>query len=71
MTYPVENLIGPADACRLLGVGPQSLLRGVNDGIVPAYDIGGSIRFRPSELSHPALANLAERYRSKDEHFAA
>lgn len=71
MNHLVENLIGPDAACRLLDVGPQNLLRGINDGIVPAYDIGGSVRFRPSELRHPALSGLAEYYRSKDEHFAA
>ncbi len=71
MNHLVEDLIGPAAACRLLGVGPQSLLRGINDGIVPAYSIGGSVRFRPSELCHPSLSGLAEHNRSTDEHFAA
>ena len=71
MTQAVENLIGPAAACQLLGVDQQCLLRGINDGIVPAYSIGGSVRFRPSELRHPALSGLAEHYRSKDDHFAA
>ncbi len=71
MNHPVENLIGPAAACRLLGVELQNLLRGINDGLVPAYNIGGSVRFRPSELCHPALSGLAEHYRSEDEHFAA
>ena len=71
MTHSGENLIGPAAACQLLGVDQQGLLRGINDGMVPAYSIGGSVRFRPSELRHPALAGLAEHYRSKDQHFAA
>ncbi|WP_419848627.1 helix-turn-helix domain-containing protein [Candidatus Poriferisocius sp.] len=71
MAQAVENLIGPAVACQMLGVDQQSLLRGINDGIVPAYRIGDSVRFRPSELRHPALSGLAEHYRSKDEHFAA
>ena len=71
MNHPVENLIGPADACQLLGVDQKSLLRGINDGFVPAYDIGGAVRFRPSELRHPALTGLAQYYRSRDKHFAA
>ena len=71
MNHPVENLIGPAAACQMLGVEQHSLLRGINDGIVPAYCIGGAVRFRPSELRHPALSGLDEHYRAKDEHFAA
>ena len=71
MNHPVENLIGPAAACQMLGLDHHSLLRGINDGIVPAYDIGGDVRFRPSELRHPALTGLADYYRSRDEHFAA
>ncbi|MCY3636707.1 MAG: helix-turn-helix domain-containing protein [bacterium] len=71
MNHPVENLIGPTAACQILGVDLQSLLRGINDGIVPAYCIGGSVRFRPSELRHPALSGLAELYRQRSKHFAA
>ena len=55
----------------MLGVNQHSLLRGINDGFVPAYSIGGAVRFRPSELRHPALSGLDEHYRAKDEHFAA
>lgn len=71
MNHPVENLVGPAAACQMLGVDHQSLLRGINDGIVPAYSIDGSVRFRPSELRHPALSGLAELYRERTNHFAA
>ena len=71
MNHPVENLIGPDAACQMLGIDQNGLLRGINDGFVPAYRIGGAIRFRPSELRHPALTGLAEYYRSKDKHFAA
>ena len=71
MNHPVENLIGPAAACQMLGVNQQGLLQGINDGIVPAYSIGGSVRFRPSELRHPALSGLAEHYRERNNHFAA
>ena len=71
MNHPVENLIGPATACQMLGVDQRSLLRGINDGIVPAYSIGGSVRFKPSELRHPALSGLDEYYRSTAAHFAA
>ena len=71
MNKTVENLVGPAVACRLLGIDEDGLLRGINDGFVPAYRIGAAVRFRPSELRHPALAGLAEHYRSSDENFAA
>ena len=71
MNHPVENLIGLAAACQMLGIDQNGLLRGVNDGFVPAYRIGRAIRFRPSELRHPALTGLAEYYRAKDKHFAA
>ncbi len=71
MNHPEENLIDPASACQMLGVDQHSLLRGINDGLVPAYCIGGAVRFRPSELRHPALSGLDEHYRAKDEHFAA
>ena len=71
MNNLVDNLIGPAEACQMLGANKHSLLRGINDGIVPAYSIDGAVRFRPSELRHPALSGLDEYYRSKDEHFAA
>ena len=71
MIHHVENLIGPDAACQMLGVNQHSLLRGINDGIVPAYSIGGAVRFRPSELRHPALSGLDEHYRARDEHFAA
>ncbi len=71
MNHPVENLIGPAAACQMLGVDQQTLLRGINDGIVPAYRIAGAVRFRPSELCHPSLTGLAGRYRSEDGQFAA
>ncbi|MDE0115754.1 MAG: hypothetical protein OXT07_03950 [bacterium] len=71
MNYPGEALIGPASACLILGVDQENLLRGINDGFVPAYDICGHVRFRPSELRHPSLAGLAELYRSKDSQFAA
>ena len=71
MSHPVENLVGPAAACQMLGLDRHSLLRGINDGIVPAYNIGGAVRFRPSELRHPAFFGLAEHYRSRDKHFAA
>ena len=71
MNHPVENLIGPAAACQMLGIDHNGLLRGINDGFVPAYSIGGSVRFRPSELRHPALTGLAEYYRASDENFAA
>ncbi len=71
MNHPEENLIGPAAACQMLGVDQQSLLQGINDGIVPAYRIGRSVRFRPSELRHPALSGLAELYSERNSHFAA
>ena len=71
MTRNVENLVGPAVACQILGIDQTDLLRGINDGIVPAYRIGEAVRFRPSELRHPALTGLAEYYRTSDEHFAA
>ena len=71
MNNSVENLIDPDTACQMLGVERHSLLRGINDGIVPAYSIGGAVRFRPSELRHPALTGLDEHYRARDEHFAA
>lgn len=71
MNHTVENLVGPADACQMLGIDHHGLLRSINDGIVPAYRIGGAVRFRPSELRHPALSGLAEFYRSRRGHFAA
>ena len=71
MNQTVENLVGPAVACQMLGIDQVGLLRGINDGIVPAYHIGPTIRFRPSELRHPALTGLAEYYRNCDRHFAA
>ena len=49
---------------------PEQFAEGINDGIVPAYSIGGA-SIRPSELRHPALGGLDEHYRAKDEHFAA
>ena len=67
----MENLVGPADACQMLGIDHNGLLRSINDGMVPAYRIGGAVRFRPSELRHPALSGLAEFYRSRRGHFAA
>lgn len=71
MNHSVENLIGPADACQMLGITHDSLLRSINDGIVPAYRIGGVVRFRPSELRHPALTGLAELYSLGKDPFAA
>lgn len=71
MNHPAENLIGPAAACQMLSIDQHSLLRGINDGIVPAYRIGSDVRFRPSELRHPALSGLAEYYRKIDKEFAA
>ncbi|WP_419923637.1 helix-turn-helix domain-containing protein [Candidatus Poriferisocius sp.] len=71
MNYPAENLVGPAGACQILGIDLHGLLQGINDGIVPAYRIGEAVRFRPSELRHPALSGLAELYRSRQGHFAA
>ena len=71
MNHPVENLIGPAAACQMLGIDHHYLLRSINDGFVPAYQIGDAVRFRPSELSHPSLSGLAEYYRSRDKDFAA
>ncbi len=66
-----NNLIGPAAACKMLGLSSDLLLRSINDGIVPAYRIGGVVRFRPSELRHPSFCGLANYYRLKDQHFAA
>ncbi len=71
MTQTEENLIDPAAACQMLSIDQHSLLRGINDGIVPAYRIGDAVRFRPSELRHPALSGLAEYYRKIDKEFAA
>ncbi|MCY3911143.1 MAG: hypothetical protein OXF99_06485 [bacterium] len=71
MTQTVENLIDPAAACQMLSIDQHSLLRGINDGFVPAYLIGSAVRFRPSELRHPALSGLAEHYRKIDKEFAA
>ncbi|MCY4432321.1 MAG: helix-turn-helix domain-containing protein [bacterium] len=71
MNQTVEHLVDPAVACQMLGIDQADLLRGVNDGVVPAYRIGEAVRFRPSELRHPALTGLAEHYRHHDEHFAA
>ncbi|MDE0603670.1 MAG: helix-turn-helix domain-containing protein [bacterium] len=71
MTQTVEDLIGPAAACQMLSIDQSSLLRGINDGIVPAYRIGSAVRFRPSELRHPSLSGLAEYYRKIDKEFAA
>lgn len=71
MNHPVENLIDPTAASQMLGIDQHYLLRGINDGIVPAYRIGEAIRLRPSELRHPALGGLAEYYRSRDKHSAA
>ncbi len=71
MNHPVEDLIDPDAACRILGIDHRGLLRGINDGIVPAYLIGEAVRFRPSELRHPALSGLAELYSAGDRNFAA
>ncbi len=71
MKHPAENLIGPAAACQMLGINQEYLLRGIDDGIVPSYRIGSAVRFRPSELRHPALSGLAEFYRERGKHFAA
>ncbi|WP_420638792.1 helix-turn-helix domain-containing protein [Candidatus Poriferisocius sp.] len=71
MTQLVENLIGPAAACHLLGIQSHTLLRAINDGFIPAYRIGESVRFRPSELRHPALTGLDEYYQAKAKYFAA
>ena len=71
MIQTVEILIDPAAACQMLKIDQDSLLRGINDGIVPAYRIGGAVRFRPSELRHPSLSGLAEYYRKIDKEFAA
>ncbi|MXW41939.1 MAG: helix-turn-helix domain-containing protein [Acidimicrobiia bacterium] len=71
MDQTKNNLIGPAAACEMLGLNPDTLLRSINDGIVPAYRIGDAVRFRPSELRHPSFYGLAEYYRCKDQHFAA
>ncbi|WP_419917963.1 helix-turn-helix domain-containing protein [Candidatus Poriferisocius sp.] len=71
MNHLGEDLIGPAAACQMLGIDDHCLLQGINDGIVPAYRIGEAVRFRPSELRHPALSGLAECYLIRDENFAA
>ena len=71
MNQTVENLVGPAAACQMLGIDHHGLLKGINEGIVPAYRIGEAVRFRPSELRHPALTGLADFYRARNDHFAA
>lgn len=49
------RLIDPATAARLLGIDHQALLTLVNRGRLAAYDIGGSIRFRRSDVYALAL----------------
>jgi len=40
------DLFTPEQACNHLGVQPEFLLRLINQGVLPAYNLGGVIRFR-------------------------
>lgn len=44
------DLITPVEACRTLDVDADELLGLVNDAVLPAYKLGGFIRFRQTEV---------------------
>lgn len=44
------DLVDPAEACRLLDIEPATLIALANQGLVAAFDLGGSIRFRRRDL---------------------
>jgi excisionase family DNA binding protein len=46
----MENLIGPGEAARALGIQPATLYTWVTRRKIPFVKVGGALRFRPSAL---------------------
>lgn len=50
-----EALLNPSQASIALRVSPDELLELINAGDLPAYNLDGLIRFRPTEVRELAL----------------
>lgn len=56
----VIDMLTPYQVCLRLDVSPAGLLDLVNDGSLPAYNLGGAIRFRVSEVESFSTAVFQE-----------
>lgn len=57
-TTPID-MFTPDQACSALGVGHDGLLRLINSGRLAAYDLGGNIRFKVSDIQAVAARLVA------------
>ena len=48
---PDIDLVGPCEACDMLAVSDDELLSMVNNRQLPAYRLGGHIRFRSADVA--------------------
>ena len=48
--FAAIDLVGPSQACAQLGTDDDGLLKLVNQGQLPAYNLGGNIRFRLTDV---------------------
>ena len=53
-TATVIDMYTPSEAGAILRLDDRALLDAVNRGTLPAYDLGGSIRFRVSDVTELA-----------------
>ncbi len=44
-------MVTPSQVCQELAFDEQQLLAMVNDGSLPAYDLGGQIRFKAADVA--------------------
>ena len=44
-------MLTPSQVCRELVLDEQQLLAMVNDGCLPAYDLGGHVRFKVADVA--------------------
>lgn len=45
-----EKILDPREAAEFLGINPRTLQKYANQGLVQRYRIGGSVRYKQSEL---------------------
>ena len=57
-SHPEIDLVGPLEACEMLVVDEAELLELVNSDQLPAYRLGGHIRFRSGDVLNLARACL-------------
>ncbi len=51
-TISAIDMFTPAQVCRELVIGESELLDMVNDGRLPAYNLGGHIRFKVVDVAN-------------------